>query len=161
VNRILPDKVRDSFFASWRDTQERWVQSIEEFFAPVPVWRVPLFEDEVLGVERLRRLGKALCGDTDPSKRFYNESPYRFRKVDGKYELHLKLPFVSSDDINLHKKLDELIIRVGGVKRHVSLPQRIAHCEPLSARVQEGELVVVLGRNNAERETKPQNTQPA
>ncbi len=161
VNRILPEKVRDSFFNSWRDTQERWTQSIEEFFAPVPVWRVPLFEDEVLGVERLRKLGKALYGDLDPSKRFFNESPYRFRKVNGKYELHLKLPFVSSDDINLYKKLDELIIRVGGVKRHVSLPQRIAHCEPLSARVQEGELVVVMGRNNAERETKSPNPRPA
>ena len=161
VNRILPDKVRDVFFSSWRDTQERWIQSIEEFFAPVPVWRVPLFEDEVLGIDRLQKLGTGLYGDLDPSKRFYNESPYRFRKVDGKYELHLKLPFVSSDDIDLHKKQDELIIRVGGVKRHVSLPQRIAHCEPLSARVQEGELVVVLGRNNAERETKPQNPQPA
>jgi len=161
VNRILPTKVRDSFFSSWKDTQERWTQSIEEFFAPVPVWRVPLFEDEVLGVERLLKLGKALYGDLDPSKRFYNESPYRFRKVNGKYELHLKLPFVSSDDISLHKKLDELIIRVGGVKRHVSLPQRIAHCEPLSARIQEGELVVVLGRNNAERETKSPNPPPA
>jgi arsenite-transporting ATPase len=161
VNRILPNTVRDSFFSSWRDTQERWTQSIEEFFAPVPVWRVPLFEDEVLGADRLRKLGRALYGDLDPSKRFYNESPYRFRKVNGQYELHLKLPFVSSDDINLHKKLDELIIRVGGVKRHVSLPQRIAHCEPLSARVQEGELVVVLGRNNGEPETKPQNPQPA
>ena len=161
VNRILPTKVRDSFFSSWKDTQERWTQSIEEFFAPVPVWRVPLFEDEVLGVERLLKLGKALYGDLDPSKRFYHESPYRFRKVDGKYELHLKLPFVSSDDINLHKKLDELIIRVGGVKRHVSLPQRIARCEPLSARVQDGELVVVLGRNNAERETKSPSPPPA
>jgi arsenite-transporting ATPase len=161
VNRILPTKVRDSFFSSWKDTQERWTQSIEEFFAPVPVWRVPLFEDEVLGVERLLKLGKALYGDLDPSKRFYNESPYRFRKVNGKYELHLKLPFVSSDDINLHKKLDELIIRVGGVKRHVSLPQRIAHCEPLSARVQDGELVVVLGRNNAEHGTKSPNPRPA
>jgi len=161
VNRILPDKVHDSFFDSWRDTQERWTQSIEEFFAPVPVWRVPLFEDEVLGTERLRKLGRALYGELDPSRRFFNESPYRFRKVNGKYELHLKLPFVSSDDINLHKKLDELIIRVGGVKRHVSLPQRIAHCEPLSARVQEGELVVVLGRNNAERETNSPNPPPA
>jgi len=161
VNRILPDRVRDSFFSSWRDTQERWVQSIEEFFAPVPVWRVPLFEDEVLGIDRLRKLGTALYGDMDPSKRFYSEAPYRFRKVDGRYELHLKLPFVSSDDIDLHKKQDELIIRIGGVKRHVSLPQRIAHCEPLSARVQEGELVVVLGRKNAERETKPQSPQPS
>jgi len=158
VNRILPEKIRDSFFNSWRDTQERWTQSVEEFFAPVPVWRVPLFEDEVLGVERLERLGRALYGDRDPSKRYFNESPYRFRKVNGNYHLHLKLPFVSSDDINLHKKLDELIIRVGGVKRHVSLPQRIANCEPLSARVRDGELVVVLGRNNAQRETQQEST---
>jgi len=161
VNRILPDKVRDTFFNSWKDTQERWTQSVEEFFAPVTVWRVPLFEDEVLGAERLRRLGKALYGDQDPAKRFFNESPYRFRKVNGNYQLHLKLPFVTGDDINLHKKMDELIIRVGGIKRYVSLPQRIAHCEPLSARVKDGELIVVLGRNNAQRETKQESPRPA
>ena len=161
VNRLLPNKVHDTFFSSWKQTQERWTESVEEFFAPVPVWRVPLFEDEVLGTERLRRLGKALYGDQDPSKRFFNESPYRFRKVDGNYQLHLKLPFVTGDDVNLHKKMDELIIRVGGLKRYVSLPQRIAHCEPLSARVKDGELVVVLGRNNAQRETKPESPRPA
>jgi arsenite-transporting ATPase len=161
VNRILPEKIRDAFFSSWKDTQERWTHSLEEFFAPVPVWRVPLFEDEVLGAERLQQLGAALYGDRDPSKRFFNESPYRFRKVDGKYQLHLKLPFVSSNDINLHKKMDELIIRVGSVKRHVSLPQRMAHCEPLSARVQDGELIVVLGRNNAQHETKQESSRPA
>jgi arsenite-transporting ATPase len=161
VNRILPDKIRDTFFDSWKDTQERWTHSLEEFFAPVPVWRVPLFEDEVLGAERLKQLGKALYGDQDPARRFFNESPYRFRKVNGKYQLHLKLPFVSSDDINLHKKMDELIIRVGSVKRHVSLPQRMARCEPLSARVQDGELIVVLGRNNAQRETKQESSRPA
>jgi arsenite-transporting ATPase len=161
VNRILPGKIRDTFFNSWKDTQERWTQSVEEFFAPVPVWRVPLFEDEVLGAERLKRLGRALYGDQDPAKRFFTEAPYRFRKVNGNYQLHLKLPFVSGDDINLHKKMDELIIRVGAVKRHVSLPQRIAHCEPLSARVQDGELIVVLGRNNAQRETKQESPRSA
>jgi arsenite-transporting ATPase len=161
VNRILPNKVRDTFFNSWRDTQERCIQSVEEVFAPVPVWRVPLFEDEVLGAERLSRLGKALYGEQDPAKRFFSESPYRFRKVNGNYQLRLKLPFVTSSDINLHKKRDELIIRVGGLKRYVGLPQRIAHCEPLSARIQDGELVVVLGRNNAQRETKQESPRPA
>jgi arsenite-transporting ATPase len=159
VNRILPQKVRDAFFSSWKDTQERWIQSVEEFFAPVPVWRVPLFEDEVLGAERLKRLGKALYGDQDPSARFFTESPYRFRKVNHNYQLQLKLPFVTGDDIDLHKKMDELIIRVGGLKRYVSLPPRIAHCEPLSARIQNGELIVVLGRKNGE--TKQESPRPA
>jgi arsenite-transporting ATPase len=155
VNRILPEEVHDRFFAAWKDTQERWVQSVEEFFAPVPVWRVPLFQDEVLGIDRLMPLGKALYRDQDPAKCFFNEPPYRFRKIDGNYHLALRLPFVSSDDINLYKKYDELIIRVGGLKRFVSLPQRMTHCEPLSARVKDGELIVVLGRSNAQSETKP------
>ncbi len=161
VNRILPVAIRDDFFSAWKDTQERWVQSAEEFFAPVPLWRVPLFQDEVLGIERLKRLGKALYGDQDPARRFFVEAPYRFRKVDGNYQLHLRLPFVSSEDINLHKKADELIIRVGSVKRHVSLPQRMRHCEPLNARIKNGELIVVLGRNYAQGETQSESSRPA
>jgi arsenite-transporting ATPase len=161
VNRILPAEVRDGFFSAWKSTQDRWVRAIEEFFAPVPVWRVPLFKDEMLGTDRLKRLGKALYGSRDPAGRYFAEPPYRFHKANGNYQLHLRLPFVTSEDVNLYKKLDELVIRVGGFKRHISLPQRMAHCEPLSARIKAGELVVVLGRNNAQRKTKTKNPRPA
>jgi arsenite/tail-anchored protein-transporting ATPase len=161
VNRILPPEVQDRFFSTWRETQERWIQSLEEFFAPVPLWRVPLFQDEVLGTERLKKLGQVLYGSRDPAKRFFEEAPYRFRKVDGNYHLHLRLPFVTSGDVNLHKKSDELIIRLGAFKRHVSLPQRMSSCEPLSARIKDGELVVVLGRNNAQSEAKKETSRPA
>jgi len=149
VNRILPGAVRDQFFTAWRDTQERWVQAIQEFFAPVPVWRVPLFEDEVLGVERLKKLSQTLYGENDPSECFFHEAPYRFRKVGANYELRLRLPFVTNEDVNLSKKLDELLIRVGSIKRHVALPQRIANCEPLGARLKDGELVVLLGQTDS------------
>jgi arsenite-transporting ATPase len=158
VNRILPAEIQDKFFDAWRGTQERWVQNIEDFFAPVPVWRLPLFDDEVLGIERLKRLGHELFGSRDPARIYFQEAPYRFRKAGGNYHLHLRLPFVSSNDIQLFKKRDELIIRLGPLKRHVSLPPRMAHCEPLGARISEGELIVTLGRNNGQRETKSEIT---
>jgi len=158
VNRILPLEIHDQFFETWKGTQERWVQNIEEFFAPVPVWRVPLFPDEVLGVERLKRLGAELYGGRDPATVCFREAPYRFRKSDGRYYLHLRLPFVTGEEIHLYKKEDELIIRLGGLKRYVSLPQRVAHCEPLGARVHDGELIVILGRSNGQRETKSEIT---
>jgi arsenite-transporting ATPase len=161
VNRILPSGLSDGFFNTWRETQERWTQAIEEFFSPVEVWRVPLFQDEVLGTERLRTLSKALFSGRDPAESFYHEAPYRFRKVDGNYQLHLRLPFVSGKDVSLHKNVDELIIRIGPVKRHISLPQRMARLEPLSARVKDGELVVVLGRNHAHNKTIAQKQRPA
>ncbi len=161
INRILPPDACNNFFRAWKDTQERWIHAVEEFFAPVPVWHVPMFQDEVLGVERLKRLGRVLYSSRDPAKCFFGEAPYRFRKVDGQYHLHLRLPFVSAEHVDLYKKLDELVIRVGGYKRHVALPQRVARCEPLSARVKEGELTVVMGRNNAERKTNSKSTHPA
>ncbi len=154
INRILPEAVSDQFFTAWKTTQERWIRRVEEFFSPVPVWRVPMFRDEVLGVERLKRLGRALYGSSDPAKRYFDQAPYSFRKVSGDYHLHLRLPFVQAEHVDLYKKLDELVIRVGGYKRHIALPQRVAHCEPESACVKDGELVVVMRRNNAQRETK-------
>ncbi len=154
INRILPEAIEGGFFTAWKQTQERWIRAVEEFFAPVPVWRVPLFQDEVLGVERLKGLGKELYGSRDPAKRFFDQPPYRFRKVNGNYHLEMRLPFVSAEHVDLYKKLDELVIRVGSYKRHIALPQRVARCEPLSARVRNGELVVVMGRNNAEPKTE-------
>lgn len=78
------------------------------------------------------------------------------------YHLRLRLPFVSGKEVNLHKKLDELVIRIGPVKRHVSLPQRMARLEPLSARVKDGELVVVLGRNkDAQSKKNPEGRRSA
>ncbi|MEJ2007366.1 MAG: TRC40/GET3/ArsA family transport-energizing ATPase [Acidobacteriota bacterium] len=161
INRVLPRDACGEFFSTWKGTQERWIHTLEEFFAPVPVWRVPLFQDEVLGIERLKRLGRALYGSRDPARRFFDEAPYRFRKVDGQYHLHLRLPFVTSEHVDLYKKSDEMVIRVGGYKRHISLPQRVARCEPVSARVKEGELVVIMEKNNAERKTNEKSTRPS
>jgi len=150
VNRILPEEAGGGYFSAWKDTQRRWVESVEEFFAPVPVWRVPYFQDEVLGVERLNALGKALYGSRDPAKRYFNEAPYRFRKIHGGYEARLRLPFVSGKDVDLFKKNDELVIRIGVFKRHISLPQRMMRCEPLGARFENGELIVELGESHAQ-----------
>ena len=145
VNRIFPEEAGGGYFSAWKETQQRWIESIEEFFAPVPVWRVPYFQDEVLGVERLNKLAKVLFGSRDPAKQYFHEAPYRFRKVNDRYEIRLRLPFVSSRDVDLYKKDEDLIVRLGSFKRHISLPQRMMRCEPLGARVKNGELIIELG----------------
>src|SRR6202030_3911029 len=53
VNRVLPAKVMDTWFNDWHMSQENALREIEEYFAPVPVKRVPLFAHEVLGKQRL------------------------------------------------------------------------------------------------------------
>ncbi|MDI7276030.1 MAG: ArsA family ATPase, partial [Anaerolineae bacterium] len=55
-NRVLPEQATAGYFATWRDIQERHGQLIEEAFAPLPVRRVPMFEQEVVGLAMLRRM---------------------------------------------------------------------------------------------------------
>src|SRR3984957_8246059 len=60
VNRVLPAEVMDAWFNDWHTTQEHVLREIEEYFAPVPVRRVPLFSHEVLGKQRLHDLAALL-----------------------------------------------------------------------------------------------------
>src|SRR5499427_1992886 len=88
VNRVLPDRVTDDYFAEWRASQGRILEEIDSYFAPVPVKRVPLFTHEVLGRERLEDLARALYDEKeDPSAVTRTEAPYSFVKRDGHYEV--------------------------------------------------------------------------
>jgi arsenite-transporting ATPase len=150
VNRILPGDVHDSFFNGWKNTQDHHLASIDEFFAPVPIWRVPLFNNEILGFRELDRLGKSIYGMRDPAAVFYRESPYRFKQVDGIYQMRMRLPFAETGDVDLFKHGDELIVRVGSFKRHLALPRRMAHLEPNGSRISGGDLIITFTRVVAE-----------
>src|ERR1700689_1883486 len=83
VNRVLPEAITDSFFSEWRESQQRVLEEIDSYFAPVPVRRVPLFTPEVLGAERLQELARALyADDEDPAAVTRTEAPYSFTKRD-------------------------------------------------------------------------------
>jgi arsenite-transporting ATPase len=145
VNRVLPPEVRDSYFADWRRSQERALEEIEEYFAPVAVRRVPLFRDEVLGKKRLEVLAAALYGkDEDPAGVTEVERPFVFVKKEGRREVRLRLPFAEKSEINLFKKGDELVVQVGAVRRHVGLPTSMASLVPGRARLEDGTLVVEM-----------------
>src|SRR5208337_633878 len=76
VNRVLPEAVTDTWFDQWRASQAKILDEIEEYFAPVPVRRVPLFAHEVLGKQRLQDLAKVLYAEgEDPSAVTQTEKP--------------------------------------------------------------------------------------
>ena len=136
VNRILPEKVKDPYFKGWLESQRSCMKNAEDFFTPVPILPVPLFRDEILGYERLSGLAQRIYGERDPLERFFHGEPYRLSKEDGRYRLTLRLPFISTDQVDLHRVSDELVIRVGGFKRHVLLPRHVAASTTVTARME-------------------------
>ena len=146
VNRVLPDRVHDEFFAAWHKTAHAVLQEVDAYFAPVPVRRVPLLEDEVLGIESLERLGAALYGDDeDPAAVTRRERPFVFQKGQhGGYEVRMAMPFVAKGEVGVFKKGDELVVEVGTLRRHVGLPTSMASLRPTRAVLEDGVLKVHL-----------------
>jgi arsenite-transporting ATPase len=145
VNRVLPAEVMDTWFNDWHMSQENVLREIDEYFAPVPVKRVPLFAREVLGKQRLHDLATLLYpGDEDPSAVTRTEKPYSFGKRDGIYEIRVHLPFAAKGEVGLFKKGDELVVEIGTLRRHIGLPRSMAMLLPSRAKLENGLLTVEM-----------------
>jgi arsenite-transporting ATPase len=148
VNRLLPDEISDLFFREWRESQQAIVSEMVEYFSPVMVRRIPLFTHEVLGRVRLEELASSLyASGEDPGAVVRTARPYTFEKLDGRWEVHLDMPFTSKGELGLFKKADELVVEVGTLRRHIGLPTSMAALHPSRARLDNGKLIVEMKEN--------------
>jgi arsenite-transporting ATPase len=146
-NRILPLALEGSFFHRWREQQNRYREEVTSAFAPVPIYEVPLMEQEIVGLEMLGRVADAIFGDKDPADILHSGAAQRIYKQDGAFCFEMQLPFVDKTAFNLLKKGDELIVEVGNIRRDIVLPRALAHLEPAGATLDNGKLTVKFPAN--------------
>ncbi|MBW2610432.1 MAG: ArsA family ATPase [Deltaproteobacteria bacterium] len=137
MNRVLPDDVEDGYFKNWKVSQKQYMERAEEYFSPIPIFTVNLFKGEILGYRHLKTLSDRIYGDRNPLDLFFKGEPYKLIKENGEYQLLIKLPFIVKDDVELNKISDELVIRIGGFKRHILLPRQVASAKSVKARYEE------------------------
>jgi arsenite/tail-anchored protein-transporting ATPase len=125
VNRILPDEVNDPYFGKWKDIQAEHLATVRESFEPVPILEARLFQREMVGIPLLLEMGEEVYGDRDATAVLFHDDPIRVRKRGTGYVLSMRLPFVSRDDMDIHRRNDELFVRVGSYKRNLILPQTL------------------------------------
>jgi arsenite-transporting ATPase len=139
ANRIIPEDVTDPYFGKWKEIQAEHLGTIRDSFEPVPILTARLFEQEIVGSELLEELGAEVYGDRDASAILHRDQPIRVRKRGPYYVLSMRLPFVQRDSLDIHRKGDELYVRVGSYKRSLVLPHALQRLDVRQARfVDEG-----------------------
>ena len=142
VNRLLPGELHDDLFKKWQQIHRRYQAEVEQSFAGIPIFNVPLFDREVVGEEMLQRMADATYGDQDPAARFVTASPQRIEKSGTEYVLSLKVPFVDRSAVDLSRHNGELYVTIGNYRREISLPRVLAQRETAGAAIKDGELRV-------------------
>ncbi|HHC09193.1 MAG TPA: ArsA family ATPase [Actinobacteria bacterium] len=147
VNRVLPDDVTDPYFKRWREIQQAHLEAVEESFADVEVRLVRLFDEEMVGIERLRRVGEELYGDDDPAGRFTTSRPFRIEESDDGSDvvLVLSVPLAERGDVDVARHDDELFVTIGPYRRSFLLPDSLRRREIRKAVLAEGELRIGFG----------------
>ncbi|ACF11636.1 arsenite-activated ATPase ArsA [Chlorobaculum parvum NCIB 8327] len=141
INRVMPDKSPDPYFQQWRGIQQKYIDQINDAFAPIPVAEVPLFNNEVVGLEMLRKVGEKVYGDDNPLDVFFKENPINvIKNSEGHYTVRVKLPFM--ENMGLEPKImklgDDLTIRIGDYQKIVALPIFLAGMESTGASFEGG-----------------------
>jgi arsenite-transporting ATPase len=155
ANRLLPEEIDDPWFAQWKALQAEHLETIEQSFAPLPVLRAGLAARELLGIESLRTFADELYGEVDPTEIMHRGEPMRVETNDGRHELVQELPFADRDDLEVGRRHDELLVRIGPYRRAIVLPDSLRRRPVEGAALRDGTLRITFGPTGGEAPTAP------
>lgn len=139
-NRLFSQAMGADGLDKWREIQRRNHTLVEECFTPVPIFDVPFFDSEVVGMKMLEKMGEAVFGGEDPAKVFFQGKVQTIEPVEHGFILKMPLPFATREQVDLLQTGDELVVQVGDYKRNVILPRALATLQVDGAKLEGGEL---------------------
>lgn len=145
VNRVLPEAVSDPYFKRWHEIQGEHLETVEQAFADVDVRTLRLFDEEMVGIDKLRLIGDELYPDVDPLDRLSDQMPFRVVDDGDNVVLVLAVPFVDKSEVDVLRHADELFITVGPYRRSFVLPDSLKRRQVRRAQLVDGELRVTFG----------------
>ena len=146
VNRILPTDVTDPYFGKWKDIQAEHLATVHESFEPVPILEARLFDREMVGVGLLQEMSDEIYGERQATAVLYVDDPIQVEKRGGGYILRMKLPFIAGGDLDVHRRGEELVVRVGPYKRNLLLPQTLKRLSVRGASLVDEHLEIAFER---------------
>ncbi|MDP8305132.1 MAG: TRC40/GET3/ArsA family transport-energizing ATPase [Candidatus Chlorobium antarcticum] len=130
VNRLLDMNEDSGYLENWKTIQQKYLGEIEQGFAPLPVSKLRMYEQEIVGLPALEAFARDMYGDTDPSDMMFDEPPIKFVRNADVYEVQLKLMFANPGDIDVWVTGDELYLQIGGQRKVITLPISLTGLEP-------------------------------
>jgi arsenite-transporting ATPase len=161
VNRVLPgitsdgigntrlaEPSSDAYLHHLQEIQVRYLAELERDFYPLPIFRSPWFDREMVGVTNLRDLATALFAERDPGEIFFTGQVQTIAEEGEDFVLQLPLPNVELNKVRLTKRGDELFVVIGNFKRELLLPTVLAQRDASGATFVNGMLKIRFPPSN-------------
>ena len=150
VNRLVPAWGADPWRRERAASEAAVLADADASFAPLPVRRLTERAVGPCSTADLAELGAELhAGDLPPegAPAAVAAGPRGRPAVErrgGDFVLVLPLPLAQREDLELHRRGDELIVDVAGWRRVLTLPSVLRRCEVVTAALRDGQLRVTF-----------------
>lgn len=100
------------------------MDEIRESFKPLKELHSTLYDDEVIGLEKLGMVGQQVYGNLDPSLKLSQDFHHEWKEYNGGYSLQMTLPALSSQDVWVEKRIGvpTLQVEAGNYTRILMIP---------------------------------------
>ncbi len=150
INRILPENVDNSFFSEWLKIQAHYIEELEGLFGEIPIHRIPWFDIDLNGMESLDRVIESALKEQNLFEIREIRSGEVYEKTAEGYLMSIYLPGIEKTDLVMHQAGNDLILKIGNVKRNIRKPDVLRDFSVGSAKFQDNLLKVSFVKEDAD-----------
>jgi arsenite-transporting ATPase len=149
INKVMPPDVRDPYLEKWKRAQEVCTRQVQVDLKPLPFRTLPLYDEELQGLEGLRKASRDLFGDEDPTQVYHRGRPLQVIPHRNGLELVLTVQLPRKEDVQVERIGDELIMHLhtdaGNTGVLIPLPAITYKHKLKGAKLINGRLHIVFG----------------
>lgn len=135
VNRVLPEHIQDPYFREWLRIQAKHLETVDESFPDTTRFRLRLFDEEMVGVDRIRELGTELFAGRDPIFGYEVSHPFVVTDDGDDVVMTLEVGYADEGELDVLRHGDELFVTVGPYRRSFILPDSLRRREVAGAKL--------------------------
>ena len=148
INRILPADIDNGFFDQWIDLQREYITCLKETFAALPIYEIPWYDEELRGVQNVRRIVDDVLEDISVFESKTITERESFEETEDGFKLKVYIPGADKKDIDLYQAATDIVIKTGNVKRNVPLPNSLKNYIVSGAKFEDGKLNISFVRGD-------------
>ena len=124
------------------------LEKVQSNFFPIPCRKAELMEEELEGIENLKKHSFNIYSQDNPSQIFFQEKVYSIEGDNNSINLKFKIPFLNSTKLDVKKTYDELIVTMqhdrGILVNTIALPFVATAMDIISSRIDNNQLEITL-----------------
>jgi len=153
INKIMKENKGSDYFT---DTVKEHIENlhvIDNSFPTIKKFFAPVYNKEIIGADSLKKIGKDIFGDSDPTEIYTKEKPIKFIEEKSKVTISMLIPFLDSKaKIEAFTDKDMLYVTVGTYKGTIALPISLYNATIVEAKYKNDHLNIVFGFENDKRD---------